>query len=61
MNATWQDIVAISLIVTAAAYVSRRAWHSLSGKRKPGCAGCSACPQQTAEQDLIVLDPPKKN
>jgi len=61
MSTTWQDIVAILLIVVAAVYVLRRIWHAVTGRQKSGCAGCSACPQPPADQDLISIDPPKKN
>lgn len=60
MNTRWQDIVAISLIGVAAAYVVRRVWRSITGRRKPGCANCPACPQPPNRQDLISIDRPEK-
>ena len=61
MSTTWQDIVAISLITVAAAYVIRRIWYSITGRQKPCCTSCSACSQPPADQDLISIDSPEKN
>ena len=61
MSTTWQDIVAILLITVAAIYVIRRIWYSITGRRKPGCADCSACSRPPTDQDLISIDPPKKD
>ena len=61
MSAAWQDIVVISLIAVAAAYVVRRIWHSITGRQRSGCTGCSACSPPPTNQDLISIDPPKKD
>ncbi len=61
MSDAWQDIVVLSLIAVAAAYVVRRVWRAITGRKQPGCASCSACPQPPADQNLISIDPPKKD
>ena len=47
MNGDWQDVVALSAVFLAAAYIVRRfaPWPSRSRKPTGGCAsGCGSCP-----------------
>jgi hypothetical protein len=44
MLADWQTWLAAILCLAAAAYVARRAWLSIAGKKSAGCgSGCSSC------------------
>jgi len=59
MSSAWQDIVAISLIAVATAYVIRRIWRAITGRQPPRCASCSVCSQSPNDRVLISIDPPK--
>jgi hypothetical protein len=56
----WQDVVALTLVAVALAYLARRAWRTLARRPSGGCAtGCGACPvgqgkQQSGGPDLTT-------
>jgi hypothetical protein len=45
----WQNVVALTVVAVAAAYVARHGWRALASRpSRPGCGGCSSCPSKTA-------------
>lgn len=49
-----QDLAALTLVALAAAWLTRRAWSSLTARRASGCAkGCGACPASTSSPARI--------
>lgn len=45
MNLDWQNMTALAVVFTAAAYIVRHAWRSFAPARAAsGCGHCSACP-----------------
>jgi hypothetical protein len=48
-NLGWQDVVALAVVLSAAAYLTRLAWRALAGKRDEACGtGCARCSERAA-------------
>jgi hypothetical protein len=55
----WQDVVAATLVMAAAGYVSRRVGTMLRPTNRSGCASCQSCPHSVAaERELVQLNIP---
>jgi hypothetical protein len=37
---SWQLPIVLLIVLAAAAYLARRTWRSLTGRKAGGCAGC---------------------
>lgn len=48
MTWTWQDLIALTLVVAAAGYLVRASWRVLARKKSPGCGTCAKCPSTGA-------------
>jgi hypothetical protein len=53
-----QDILAILIALAAAAFLVRRAWHSVARRRAGACGSCANCPSTSSfkSQPLISID-----
>jgi len=49
MSLSWQDIVAIGIVLAASVYLVRSLRTGAAGRRSPHCAGCDRCPGATRE------------
>jgi hypothetical protein len=46
-NLGWQDVVALTVVLAAAAYLARLGWRGVAGERKTVCAtACARCSSQ---------------
>lgn len=50
---SWQDVVALLLVLLAVASLARRGWRTFF-KRAPGCGGCGGCPSASEHAQPIV-------
>ena len=52
------NLLVLTIVALAAAYLARRAWGTLAGKRKAGCGSCATCPAEGAKpgEQLISVD-----
>jgi hypothetical protein len=53
----WQLPLVALIVLAAVAYLLRRAWRSLTGRKAGGCGGgcsCAAPPAATAEQGTFI-------
>jgi hypothetical protein len=63
MDAFWQNVVVLVMVLAACAYIVRAGWKVLAG-RKAGCAtGCATCPassgsptQQAVPAGFVPVD-----
>jgi hypothetical protein len=57
MTFEWQTAIAAILVVSAAAYLVRRGWRTIAGRRI-GCGTCASCPadQNPSGKPLVTLD-----
>lgn len=58
MSSLWQEIVALTLVATASAWLVRRAWRTFA--LKSGCTGCGSCSgksqgSKTPVQTIVLL------
>ncbi len=56
---SWQLPIAILIVLAAAAYLARRTWRTLTGRKAGGCAGCGGTPTDVprtviSEEQLTV-------
>jgi hypothetical protein len=49
MNAAWQDVAALGLVMVAGVYVARRLY-LLARRRSAGCGSCASCPADAAPE-----------
>jgi hypothetical protein len=58
MHFDWQNTTALTLVASAAGYLSWQAWRVLSARRQGGCGSCSKCPATapgSEEPSLVPL------
>ncbi len=58
MNLQADNLIALAVVGAALAYLGRRAWLTLAGKRRGGCGSCGNCPVQASQagSNLIGLE-----
>ncbi|HEX4146755.1 MAG TPA: hypothetical protein VHY91_24880 [Pirellulales bacterium] len=60
MNITWQDLIAVVIVMTALGYVGRTVYRMIFGG-KAACGGCGTCPSAGSKTPpLVSLDLPAK-
>ena len=55
----WQLPIAVLVVLAAVAYLARRTWRSLTGRKAGGCGGCSCArvaPPAAGESTLIPAE-----
>ena len=52
MSSLWQDIVALTMVAIASAWLVRRAWRTFAVKS--GCTGCGSCSTKPSESQPHV-------
>ncbi len=57
---SWQLPIAILIVLAAAAYLARRTWRSLTGRKAGGCAGCSCAKVPSAPEGQGALIPAER-
>jgi hypothetical protein len=55
MNVSGENLLALSIVVVAVAYLARRTWGVLAGKRRGGCGACAGCPSEQADSVRQVI------
>ena len=55
MPLTIENLLVLAIVSVATAYLARRAWTTLLGKRKPGCGACATCPATGVEEAPQVI------
>jgi hypothetical protein len=54
LNLGWQDLIALSVVLAAAAYLARLAWRAVVGTRESTCGtGCARCSARTAGSSTV--------
>jgi hypothetical protein len=56
-----QDILAISIVVIAAGFLTLRACQQLAGRRASACGSCKKCGSSTADRLVAISTPPAKS
>ncbi len=55
MQFGWQELVALIVVALATAYLTRRAWRLVRGKKSGGCSTCSSCGTTAGKQNGEVI------
>lgn len=58
MDAFWQNVVAIVVVLAACAYIARAAWKVIAGSRGGCASGCSTCPASSTSTTGPQAAPP---
>jgi hypothetical protein len=53
----WQLPLVAMIVLAAVAYLARRTWRSLMGRKAGGCAGCSCAKPPAATEEHGTLIP----
>ena len=53
----WQLPIAVLVVLAAVAYLARRTWRSLTGRKAGGCAGCGCAKLPSAAEGRATLIP----
>jgi hypothetical protein len=53
----WQIPLVAMIVLAAAAYLARRTWRSLTGRKAGGCASCSCAKPPAAAEERGTLIP----
>jgi hypothetical protein len=53
----WQLPIAVLVVLAAVAYLARRTWRSLTGRKAGGCAGCGCAKVPSAAEGQGTLIP----
>lgn len=53
MNITWQDILAVGIVMAAVAYLASAVGRMLRG-RSSGCGTCGSCPSEGEKPTTLV-------
>jgi hypothetical protein len=54
---SWQLPIVAMIVLAAAAYLTRRTWRSLTGRKTGGCAGCDCAKVPSAAEGRGTLIP----
>jgi len=53
----WQLPIAVLIVLAAVAYLARRTWRSLTGRKTGGCSGCGCARVPSAAEGQGILIP----
>src|SRR5262245_42396855 len=53
-----QNLVAVMVVLTAAGYLARVAWTSITRRKDAACGGCPSCPENGRATNLVEISAP---
>ncbi len=54
MNWSIDNLVVLTIVAVAAAYLARRTWTVLAGRRSGGCGTCASCPASGTNEPQVI-------